>query len=144
MGFCYSDGLLCCDFCGKTRRGGSTRILRSDTPKRGYHPVVRRDGHEWTLYTDKVLPDDTVLRYERSVAFEVRCIRCPYNWCQKWAVCTDCRLEGRHRYASCINTRKGDGNTHQKICKEASRLHNEGKTFPEIRERVAVLARVAA
>ena len=144
MGFCYSyDGLLCCDFCGKTRRGGRTRVLRSDVPKRGYYPVVLRNGYEWMLYADAPGPDEKVLRYERNVPFEVKCVRCPYDWCQKWAVCTDCRLAGKHRYASCINTREGDGNTHRKICKEAHRMHVEGKAFDEIRERILVLAGVA-
>ena len=66
MGFCYdSQGLLCCDFCGKSG--------------------------------------------------EVRKIACPYNWCQHWATCADCRHEGKHHVASC-----GGGGTHAEVCKQAS------------------------
>ena len=126
MGFTYSnDGLLCCDFCGATSRDGRTTEMRSDTPKRGYHKLVDVEGN--------------LICYVRYARFTVRCIRCPYGWCQKWAVCTDCKAKKRHLQASCMNTRLGDGNTHKKICKEASRRSRE-----EERRRTALVLAVPA
>lgn len=37
-------------------------------------------------------------------------VRCPYNYCQKWAICADCRKAGKARLSSC-----GNG-THKEIC----------------------------
>ena len=129
MGFMYTDGgLLCCDFCGRNKYGGTTRVLRSDKPKRGYHAVIRRGKWTWTVYrASDIQEGDDILYYERRVAFTVRRVGCPYNWCQAWAACTDCRAEGRHLYASCVSSVKGDGQTHRNVCKLRSREFRENE-----------------
>ena len=130
MGFCYTDdGLLCCDFCGRSRRSGFERELRSDTPKRGYHAVIDEgDGRTWHIYHKEwIKPHHKILYYARRVKFAVRRIRCPYGWCQPWATCTDCRLKGLHKIPSCFGR---EGQTHKSVCKSRSEASRRGEQVP--------------
>lgn len=46
---------------------------------------------------------------------EVRRMKCPYDWCQPWATCADCRKLKKHHVSSA-----GGPGTHREICKPAS------------------------
>lgn len=56
--------------------------------------------------------------------FNVKKIKCPYDFCQAWACCKNCYKKKLHLKASCTNR----GLTHKEYCKHAViKYNNEAK-----------------
>ncbi len=54
--------------------------------------------------------------HDKSDRSYVRKIKCPFNWCQAWAICDQCKALKKHLLSSCSNEQK----THKEICKQLS------------------------
>jgi hypothetical protein len=71
-----------------------------------------------------------------------RKIKCPYNYCQAWATCPDCRTAGKHKVNSAGQYgADGVAVAHSEYCKTAHQKHEEQqREREENKDRVTVAA----